>query len=414
MLFIKTMDKLNIIIIGGGAAGFFAAIRAAECNPAAQVIILEKGKDVLGKVKVSGGGRCNLTHACFIPRELSKFYPRGEKELLGPFNRFACGDTIEWFEKRGVKTKTEADGRMFPVSDDSQTIIDCLWAAARKAGVSVYTNTALKALKAPTAERKTWVIETAQQTLYADRVMMASGSSPSMWELLGKLGHRIIDPVPSLFTFNIKDPRLSDLLGVSVPLAEAVIEGSKLSSVGPLLITHWGLSGPAILKLSAWGARELAAMQYRFVIRINWIMAKLEDARQDIDTLKMEDGRKMVAAHAQFGLATRLWKRLVSAAGIRDDKRWADLNKKEIQQLAEELTQGRFQVNGKSTFKEEFVTAGGVDLKEVDFKTFGSKLFPGLYFAGEVLNIDAITGGFNFQAAWTGGWIAGEAMAGGQ
>ncbi|WP_353482197.1 NAD(P)/FAD-dependent oxidoreductase [Haliscomenobacter sp.] len=405
------MNKLNILIIGGGAAGFFAAIRAAECNSDAQVIILEKSKDVLGKVKVSGGGRCNLTHACFVPRELSKFYPRGEKELMGPFNRFACGDTIEWFEKRGVKTKIEADGRMFPVSDDSQTIVDCLWAAARKAGVNLYTNTALKALHAPSASNPNWIIETAQQKLFAQQVMIASGSSPSMWQILAKLGHTIIEPVPSLFTFNIKDPRLTDLLGISVPLAEVKVEASKLSSTGPLLITHWGMSGPAILKLSAWGARELAEMQYKFAIRINWIMAKLEDTRQNLEALKQEDGRKMVSANTQFGLPIRLWKRLVAAAEIRDDKRWADLSKKEIQTLAEELTQGRFQVNGKSTFKEEFVTAGGVDLKEVDFKTFGSKLFPGLFFAGEVLNIDAITGGFNFQAAWTGGWIAGEAMA---
>lgn len=408
------MNKLNIIIIGGGAAGFFAAIRAAECNPDAQVIILEKSKDVLGKVKVSGGGRCNLTHACFVPRELNKFYPRGEKELMGPFNRFACGDTIEWFEKRGVKTKIEADGRMFPVSDDSQTVVDCLWAAARKAGVNLYTNTALKALHAPSASNPNWIIETAQQKLFAQQVMIASGSSPSMWAILAQLGHTIIEPVPSLFTFNIKDPRLTDLLGISVPLAEVKVEGGKLSSTGPLLITHWGMSGPAILKLSAWGARELAAMQYKFAIRINWILAKLEDTRQDLEALKQEDGRKMVSANTQFGLPIRLWKRLVAAAEIRDDKRWADLSKKEIQTLAEELTQGRFQVNGKSTFKEEFVTAGGVDLKEVDFKTFGSKLFPGLFFAGEVLNIDAITGGFNFQAAWTGGWIAGEAMAKGQ
>ena len=401
----------TIIIIGGGAAGFFTAIRAAECDPSAQVVILEKSKDVLGKVKVSGGGRCNLTHACFIPRELSKFYPRGEKELLGPFNRFACGDTIDWFEKRGVSTKIEEDGRMFPSSDDSQTVIDCLWSAARKAGVKVYTNTPLKSIKAPAQAGKTWVIETATQTLHAHKVMLATGSSPSMWDLLAKLGHQIVPPVPSLFTFNIKDARLSDLLGVSVPLAEVQVEGQKLRSSGPLLITHWGLSGPAILKLSAWGARELAALNYRFAVRVNWIMAKTESTREDLEELKLEDGRKMVMANAQFGLANRLWKRLVQAAGIREDKRWADLSKKEIQALAEELTQGRFQVNGKSTFKEEFVTAGGVDLKEVDFKTFESKLFPGLFFAGEVLNIDAITGGFNFQAAWTGGWIAGEAMA---
>lgn len=403
---------MTIIIIGGGAAGFFAAIRAAECNPAAQVIILEKSKDVLGKVKVSGGGRCNLTHACFIPRELSKFYPRGEKELLGPFNRFACGDTIDWFDKRGVPTKVEEDGRMFPISDNSQTVIDCLWSAARKAGVKVYTNTPLKSLKPPSPTRPTWAVETNSQTLHANKVMLSTGSAPSIWDLLANLGHHIVPPVPSLFTFNIKDPRLTDLLGVSVPVAEIQVEGQKLRSNGPLLITHWGLSGPAILKLSAWGARDLAALQYRFSIRVNWILGKLEGTREELEDLKTEDGRKQVMANPQFGLAARLWKRLVQAAGIQEEKRWADLSKKEMQKLAEELTQGRFQVNGKSTFKEEFVTAGGVDLKEVDFKTFESKLFPGLYFAGEVLNIDAITGGFNFQAAWTGGWIAGEAMAG--
>lgn len=401
----------TIIIIGGGAAGFFAAIRAAECSPSAQVIILEKSKDVLGKVKVSGGGRCNLTHACFIPRELSKFYPRGEKELLGPFNRFACGDTIEWFDKRGVPTKIEEDGRMFPTSDSSQSVIDCLWSAARQAGVKVYTNTPLKNLKLPSPTRNTWTVETNNQTLHANKVMLATGSASSMWDLLAQLGHHIIPPVPSLFTFNIKDPRLTDLLGVSVPVAEIQVEGQKLRSTGPLLITHWGLSGPAILKLSAWGARDLAALQYRFSIRVNWILGKLESTREELEDLKMEDSRKQVMANPQFGLAARLWKRLVQATGIKEDKRWADLSKKEIQSLAEELTQGRFQVNGKSTFKEEFVTAGGVDLKEVDFKTFESKVLPGLYFAGEVLNIDAITGGFNFQAAWTGGWIAGEAMA---
>jgi predicted Rossmann fold flavoprotein len=401
------------VIIGGGAAGFFTAIRAAECNPAAQVIILEKGKDVLGKVKISGGGRCNLTHACFVPRELSQHYPRGEKELWGPFTRFACGDTIDWFEKRGVATKIEDDGRVFPCSDEAQTIIDCLWTAARQAGVKVYTNTPLKALKPPSQERPTWLIQTTQQTLTAHKVMLATGSAPSMWEMLDHLGHHIISPVPSLFTFNIKDPRLTDLLGVSVPLVEAQIEprqgmaAEHSRSNGPLLITHWGLSGPAILKLSAWGARELAALQYRFTLRLNWVRYSLHEAKEALEAIKDTDGRKMVLANAQFGLPQRLWKRLAQAANISENKRWADLNKKELQALAEELTQASFQVNGKSTFKEEFVTAGGVDLKEVDFKTFESKLFPGLYFAGEVLNIDAITGGFNFQAAWTGGWIAG-------
>lgn len=405
------MAGLKIVVIGGGAAGFFSAIRAAECNPSAEVIILERGKDVLGKVKVSGGGRCNVTHACFVPRELAKHYPRGEKELLGPFNQFACGDTIDWFAKRGVETKIEDDGRMFPVTDNSQTIIDCLLQAANKAGIMLHTGQRVEQLIPPTTDKPRWIVVTADRRYQADRVMMASGSSTAVWEVLEKLGHKVIPPVPSLFTFNVKDPRIKDLLGISVPMAEVQVEGEKLKAIGPLLITHWGFSGPAILKLSAWGARILAEKQYRFALRINWILGNVDQVKQELEELKTEEGRRMAAAHPQYGLPARLWKRLVVAAKIPDDKRWADLSKKQLHQLAVELTQGRYVATGKSTFKEEFVTAGGVDLKEINFKTFESKLFPGLFFAGEVLNIDAITGGFNFQAAWTGGWIAGTGMA---
>lgn len=407
----SAMSNPAILIIGGGAAGFFAAIRAAELNPKASVTILERGRDVLGKVKVSGGGRCNVTHACFVPRELVKYYPRGEKELLGPFNRFACGDTIAWFDARGVKTKIEEDGRVFPVSDNSQTIIDCLLGSARDAGVQVFTQQRVIKIDPPTGEGARWGVHTPERTFEADRVMIASGSNPAIWEMLAEIGHTIVEPVPSLFTFNIQDERITGLPGVSVPLAELRVDNTRLETSGPLLVTHWGMSGPAILKLSAWGARELSQMGYRFTVLVNWIAGKPEHARETLEEEKLAEPRKVVSAHPLFGLPVRLWKKLVAAAGIPEPKRWADLNKKEVQSLSAELTQGRFQVNGKSTFKEEFVTAGGVDLREVNFKTFESKLLPGLYFAGEVLNIDAITGGFNFQAAWTGGWIAGEAMA---
>lgn len=406
------LDKrLKTVVVGGGAAGFFAAIRSAELNPDAEVVLLERGKSVLGKVKISGGGRCNVTHACWTPQELVRHYPRGERELLGPFHHFACGDTVDWFEKRGVQLKIEEDGRMFPVTDDSQTIIDCLWSSAKRAGVQVLTGQRVDDFVFD-KNKNCWKITSEENVLLADKLMIASGSNPRMWQQLAKLGHTIVEPVPSLFTFNIKDKRIKDLLGISVPNAHIQIKNSKLEANGALLITHWGMSGPAILKLSAWGARELAELKYQFTITVNWINREANSVEEEIRNLKEENAKKLVAKYAQFDLPGRLWQRLVNAAGIPDDKRWADLNKQEMQTLGRQLYSADFQVNGKSTFKEEFVTAGGVDLREVHFKTFESKLFPGLYFAGEVLNIDAITGGFNFQAAWTGGWIAGEAMAG--
>jgi len=404
--------QTTIIIIGGGAAGFFTAIRAAETAPEAKVVILEGGRQVLNKVKISGGGRCNVTHACWEPGALSKHYPRGEKELLGPFHRFACGDTVDWFAKRGVELKIEEDGRMFPVSDSSQTIIDCLWESVKKAGVEVIKGSRMEDLRPPSEKTGRWEIITKGDRYHADRVMVATGSSPAVWRMLERLGHTIVTPVPSLFTFNIKDERIKGLPGLSVPKAAVEVMGSNLSATGPLLITHWGMSGPGILRLSAWGARELAARKYRFDIRVNWLNRHPEDIREALLKLKTAFAKKQVAANPQFELPGRLWTALVKAAGIRAGQRWATLSKQQIQRLAAELTQGRFAVNGKSTFKEEFVTAGGVDLREFDFKTFESKLFPGLFFAGEVLNIDAITGGFNFQAAWTGGWIAGCSMLG--
>lgn len=402
----------QIIIIGGGAAGFFAAITCAEANPASEVIILERGKDVLGKVKISGGGRCNVTHACFVPRDLVKFYPRGARELLGPFNRFCTGDMLDWLDQRGVPTKIEDDNRIFPESNTSQTIMDCLQEGAAKAGVQVLTRHKVERLIPPTLNLDQWTIETNKKIFTADKIMLATGSNPTVWKMLAELGHQIIPPVPSLFTFNIKDIRIQHLPGLSVPLAQVKILGTKLNDAGPLLITHWGLSGPAILKLSAWGARELHELNYKFDLQVNWLgYQNLEDVRQQLNDFKSEMPRKFIQKNAQFQLPSRLWQSLTTAAGVTDTLRWADVNKKTLNRLAVQLTQCTFKVDGKSTFKDEFVTAGGVQLKEVNFKTFSSKILPNLYFAGEVLNIDAVTGGFNFQAAWTGGYVAGNALA---
>lgn len=401
---------MTIIIIGGGAAGFFGAIRAAESNPDAKVFILERGKEVLGKVKVSGGGRCNLTHACFAPMDLVKYYPRGSKELLGPFNTFAPADTVEWFEQRGVKTKTEQDGRMFPVTNKSQTIIDCLLSQAQRAGIEILYNQRVWEISPPGVHSGKWCVQSTDNRYEADKVLIAAGSSQAIWDMLEKLGISIVEPVPSLFTFNIQDQRIQELPGVSVPMAQVQVVGTRLESSGPVLITHWGLSGPAVLKLSAWGARDLHQLQYRFTIVVNWIMKAVENCKQELMENKESCPRRQVVGQPLYSLPSRLWNSLVLASGIGTEKRWADVGKKEMHALAEQLTSGKYSVSGKSTFKEEFVTAGGVDLKEVNFKTFESKKFPGLYFAGEVLNIDAVTGGFNFQAAWTGGWIAGSAM----
>lgn len=400
---------MNIAIIGGGAAGFFAAITAAERLSGSSVTIYERGNAVLQKVKVSGGGRCNVTHACFDARELVRFYPRGNRELLAPLLRFGPRETVQWFEQRGVRLKTESDGRMFPVSDDSQTIIDCLWNSARRAGVAVQTGVRLERLEPLDGK---WRLHfTRQAPVTADRVLVATGSNEAVWAMLGTLGHRIVPPVASLFTFNVKDERLRDLAGISVPSAQVQVEGSKLAAGGPLLVTHWGLSGPAVLRLSAWGARELYQLNYHFSIKINWLGETPEtEVLQALNRQKQEQGKKQIMSHALFGLPQRLWERLCAAAGTGPALRWADAGKNVLSALASQISAGVFTVRGKSTFKEEFVTAGGVDLREVNFKTFESKRFPHLYFAGEVLDIDAVTGGFNFQAAWTGGWMVGNSM----
>ena len=400
-------SKYDILIVGGGAAGFFTAINIVEKNPSYKVAILERGKEVLTKVKVSGGGRCNVTHACFVPNDLVKFYPRGEKELRGPFHQFCSGDTIEWFEKHGVELKIEEDGRMFPVSNSSQTIIDCFTQATKKLGIDILTGQSVQSIFKATDY---WKVETNQETFSCQKLVMATGSNPKIWDLLTEIGHAIIPPVPSLFTFNIKDKRIKDLMGVSA-VASVKVKNSKLEASGPLLITHWGMSGPGILRLSAWGARELADKKYQFAIQVNWLNeTDFEEAMDLLKNIKEENSKKLVAKYAHFELPKRLWENLVKAAGISEETKWADVSKKQLNTLAEQLTNGEFQVNGKSTFKEEFVTAGGIDLKEVNFKTMESKILQNLFFAGEILNIDAITGGFNFQNAWTGGFIVANAI----
>lgn len=401
------MNKYDIIIIGGGAAGFFAAINAAEFNPDAKILILERGKEVLTKVRISGGGRCNVTHAEFIPAELIKNYPRGEKELRGPFHTFMTGDTIAWFEERGIELKIEEDGRMFPVSDSSETIINCFLSEVNRLGIKVKTNQSVQEIQ---KSGDNWIISTAKENYFSEKILIATGSNPKIWKMLEKLGHTITAAVPSLFTFNIQDERIKDLPGIST-FAEVKVEGEKLESSGPLLITHWGMSGPAILKLSAWGARELHDRNYSFKILVNWLPhTSSEGILEGLKDLKFEHAKQQVSKYSQFELPKRLWQNLVKAAGISETEIWADLNKNQLQELSFQLCASRFQVNGKSTFKEEFVTAGGVNLEEVNFKTFESKLQKNLFFAGEVLNIDAITGGFNFQNAWTGAYIAAKAM----
>ncbi|MDE1206490.1 NAD(P)/FAD-dependent oxidoreductase [Tenacibaculum larymnensis] len=399
----------KVVIIGGGAAGFFTAINAKELNPELDITILEKGKEVLQKVKISGGGRCNVTHACFEPKELTKFYPRGEKELLGPFHKFMTGDTFEWFENRGVPLKIEADNRVFPEANTSQAIIDCFQDAVDNLGITVLKNHGVNSIY---QQDKKWFINTKNQDFEADFVVVAAGSSKKVWDLCKTLDHTIIEPVPSLFTFNIKDKRIIDLGGISVPNAEVKIAKTNLENSGPLLITHWGLSGPAILKLSAFGARILADKNYQYNVLVNWLGQDTSTVLEELQGLKKSQAKKQIILKSPFSdIPRRLWERLVTASEIKNNLNWADISNKQLQNLANELTKGLFNANGRTTFKEEFVTAGGVDLKEINFKRFESKKHQNLFFVGEVLNIDAVTGGFNFQNAWTGGFICANAIA---
>jgi len=412
----------ELIVIGGGAAGFFAAVNAARLHPGAKILLLEKSGKLLSKVRVSGGGRCNVTHACFDDAELVKNYPRGARELRQAFSRFSTKDTIAWFAGRGVKLKTEADGRMFPVTDNSETVIDCLLSEAKRYGVEIQINSEVTNIEktesgfaihvnADNLRVRLSAVETGPRTLTTHKLLIATGGSPksSAYDFIRALGHTIIEPVPSLFTFNMPGNPVRELMGLSVDPAVLRIPQLKSGLSGALLVTHWGMSGPAVLKASAWGARELHANGYRFDARVSWLpQRKEEELRGELQQLREQEGPKQISARSYFALPKRLWEFLLQKSGIEDALRWADLSNKQLNKLAETLLNDVYPVSGKTTFKEEFVTCGGVSLKEVDFKTMESRKCPGLFFAGEVLDIDGITGGFNFQSAWTTGWIASQ------
>ncbi len=400
---------MNVAVIGGGAAGFFAAIKCAEENRRARVTIYDKGAHVLSKVRVSGGGRCNVTHSCFDPKQLVKNYPRGHRELLGPFHKFQPADTVKWFESRGVALKTESDGRLFPTTDSSVTIINALKDAAKARGVTVRTQTAPVSIVSEGERQFRVKFSTGEGGLF-HRVLLASGSAESGYTLAQSLGHTLESPVPSLFTFNIPDRRLRDLSGISVEKARVRITGTELEQKGAVLITHWGMSGPAVLKLSAFGARVLYEANYRAPIDVNWIGLERGQAEERLRRYKKENPKKTMSSHSPFDISQRLWEYLaLSCVGAKDT--WAGLSNVQIDKLLDALTASRYTTDGKSTFKEEFVTCGGVRLDEVDFTTMESRKCPGLFFAGEILDIDGVTGGFNFQNAWTTGWLAGRAMA---
>lgn len=418
----------DVIIVGGGAAGFYAAIHIAEQAPHLKVAIFERGKTVLSKVKVSGGGRCNVTHGAFDPKELVANYPRGEKELLGPFHSHAPMDVMAFFEERGVPLKIEEDGRVFPKSDSSQTIIDCFENEAQRLGIKVLKNSSVKQFQ---KHDDGWQVTTMNKHYQTKKLLLATGSNTKIWNQLKDLGHTIVSPVPSLFTFNIKDERIKGIQGISadvsveIPpkrifstntsdlgLKSVVKDEPALRSEGPILITHWGLSGPAILKLSAWGANILHEYNYAFRVIVNWSPEYTTGSMEGfLKKVKEVESKKTVVRTQAVNLPRRLWAKLVEAAHIQKDEKWADITKEKLNNLAKQLTACSFRVEGKSTFKEEFVTAGGVDLKEINFKTFESKLHPNLYFAGEIINVDAITGGFNFQNAWTGAFLVARAIA---
>ncbi|MEO1691963.1 MAG: NAD(P)/FAD-dependent oxidoreductase [Cyanobacteria bacterium J06631_6] len=408
---------MNVIVIGGGAAGFFGAIACSEANPNLRVTLIEAATKPLAKVRISGGGRCNVTHHCFEPARLVENYPRGGKALRGAFSRFQPQDTVQWYQSRGVKLKTEADGRMFPITDSSSTIIDCLMQSAQKAGVDLRTGVGVKTVKQYLdREGKSYfqVELKNERVLKCDRLLIATGSNPLGYRWAKNLGHKVESAVPSLFTFNIKDPRLQGLAGVSVGNAQLKLGTGKnrLEQTGALLITHWGISGPGVLKLSAWGARSLFDLKYNSCLQINWLPKyNQEDLKEILSALKQTNPQKKIVNYCPVELPKRLWQSLISYAGIKPDKVWSEISKKELNKLVSEIAQGQYEVKGKGVFKDEFVTCGGVSLKEVNFKTMESKKCPGLYFAGEILDIDGVTGGFNFQSAWTTSWLAGQAIA---
>ncbi|MBK8485753.1 MAG: NAD(P)/FAD-dependent oxidoreductase [Saprospiraceae bacterium] len=406
---LNTFD-FDVIILGGGAAGFFSAINLAELKPGLRILILEAAKDTLNKVRISGGGRCNVTHACFDPEVLVNYYPRGFKELLGPFYFFGPTQCIEWFEKYGVALKTEADGRMFPVSNTSLTILECFYKLIYKHQIEVRCSTRVTNFYFDLYSNR-WIVSANTQQLNCSKLIVTTGSDARCWELLKNLGHDIIAPVPSLFTFNVVDKKIKELMGVSFSNVKLQIVGTNLESTGPMLITHWGFSGPAILKLSAWGARLLAEKKYTFEMIINWLNFSEEDIKSCILDYKNNKPKKKIVSQSIMQLPIRLWQYLMERAGISVDLIWNQISGNQIKDLIKVLSSSIFSIQGKSTFKEEFVTAGGVDLKNINFKTFESKKCAGLYLAGEVLNIDAVTGGFNFQSAWTGAYMIADQIA---
>jgi predicted Rossmann fold flavoprotein len=407
------VKKKCIAIAGGGAAGFFAAIACARANPENEISIYERGPEFLTKVRISGGGRCNVTHACFDPRAMSERYPRGERALISPLHRFSPADTVAWFEAQGVKLKTESDGRMFPVTDSSRTIIDCLMREARAAGVRLLLRKGVEHARA-NAQGGFDLTLNSGEIIACDRLLLATGGSRSGGgaEIAQSLGHTALPPVPSLFSFHVSPPWLQRLPGVAVPNVEASVQGTRLRERGPLLITHNGVSGPAILKLSAWGARILHGFDYRFVLQVNWLPEfSEEDLRTQMQSIRRSNPNRRVHNSALAPLPARLWEQLALTAGIDNEMRWTSLPRTNANEFCRLLERTQLDVNGKSLNKEEFVTCGGVSPREIDFKTMESRITPGLYFAGELLDVDGITGGFNFQAAWTTGWIAGHAMA---
>lgn len=405
------MTQKRIAIIGAGAAGFFGAIECARMNPNVQVTIFEKSQKVLSKVKVSGGGRCNVTHSCFDVSQLVKNYPRGEKELRSVFNRFNCSDTIQWYKERGVELKTEDDGRMFPVTDNSATIVNCLQNAADEFGIQVSVGSGIKELVPGPDKRVTLVFDDGNEYPF-DAVLVAAGGFPNQegFRWLRKTGHTIVKPVPSLFTLNLTDKSITSLMGVSVPDAQVKIEGTKLSQSGPVLITHWGLSGPAVLKLSSFAARELADREYKFSVLVRWLKMSEDDLREQFKEWRVQFPKRSFLRLNEIDLPKRLWEYLLFRSHIDAETQIAQATKDQMNKLVQHLLYDKYDVTGKTTFKEEFVTCGGISLREIDFRTMESKLVQNLFFAGEVLDIDAITGGFNFQAAWSTGYVAGHTI----
>ena len=414
------MRNTEIVVIGGGAAGFFGAIHAAQF-PHTSVTLIEAGRQPLAKVRVSGGGRCNVTHHCFEPSQLVQNYPRGGKALRGAFSRFQPLDVVRWFNAEGVKLKTEADGRMFPVTDDSETIVEALMFAAKKAGVVIRTNVLVQKVEYLGTNKFDVILKNGEPIL-CDRLLLATGSSPSGYAIARSLGHELEPPVPSLFTFNIKDSKLHELAGVSVNPAIVKLISSinsekkkssrnQLEQSGALLITHWGLSGPAVLKLSAWAARELYECNYQAKLAVNWIPSlKVEAVKQILLSAKTDQPKKFISNYCPVDVSLRLWEYLLDKAEVEPEKRWADVSNKAIQQITNVLTASEYAIAGKGAFKEEFVTCGGVRLQDVNFQTMESKICSGLFFAGEILDIDGVTGGFNFQNAWTTAWIAAQGI----